>query len=57
MSNMHEYLGTDYGNRLHKQAVGENIRSTHALAFGNDINLAKIYREMVMNCVKELSNR
>lgn len=54
---MHEYLGTDYGNRLHKQAVGENIRSTHALAFGNDINLAKIYREMVMNCVKELSNR
>jgi hypothetical protein len=57
MSNMHEYLGTAYANKLHTQAVGKNIRSTHALAFGNDINLAKTYREMVMKCSAELQNR
>lgn len=57
MSNMPELLGTEFGHRLHKQATGEQIRSSHALAFGNDTNKVAIYRNMVDQVVKELDHR
>ncbi len=57
MSNMPELLGTEFGHRLHKQATGEQIRSSHALAFGNDTKKVAIYRDMVTQAVKEIDRR
>ena len=57
MSNVPEYLGTEFGKRLHSQAVGEQVRTTHALAFGNDMNQIKKYRNMVWEAAEELNRR
>jgi hypothetical protein len=57
MSNMPELLGTEFGHRLHKQATGEQIRSSHALAFGNDVKKVAMYREMVDQSIHELYRR
>jgi hypothetical protein len=57
MSNMPELLGTEFGHRLHKQATGEQIRSSHALAFGNDTKKVAIYRDMVDQVVSEIDKR
>lgn len=57
MSNMPEYLGTDFCRKIHSEATGKDARSTHALAFGNDLNHVKTYRNMVWEAAEELSRR
>lgn len=57
MSNVPEYLGTDFASKLHKEATGGEARSTHAFAFGNTIHHVQTYRNMVWEAAEELARR
>jgi hypothetical protein len=57
MSNLSETLGSEYGKMLHSQAVGENVRTSTALMFGNDKKKADMYRKMVMKVTEEYARR
>lgn len=56
MSNMPEYLGSEYRKMMHSEATGK-LRNTHAFMFGNELEFVRNYRNVVALAAKEADRR
>jgi len=55
MSNMPEYMGSEFRKMLHGEGNGD--RASHAFKFGNELPYVRTYRSVVMKAAQELDRR